>query len=197
MINMVNRADAMKSVQRINSLIRARSRGTFARFLIHHSDSFSKIYKTVLSFEKKGDFSFRLVRVIMFFLRSITAFSYLFFPLFYLLELTPQHFGGWIPFSILAAWMLIEMLFFIYSYVTYVKFNASRPHLIHIAQNQEERKRLLNRCFTSIGDGCLDRDPKAIVAHLRKVDCVITLSVHFYVLANVHRKSAFFIVSVH
>jgi hypothetical protein len=166
---MVNTVEAMKSVQRINSLIRARSRGTFARFLIHHSDSFSKIYKTVLSFEKKGDSSFRLVRFIMFLLRSITAISYLFFPLIYLLELTPQHFGGWIPFSILASWMFIEMMFFIYSYFTYVKFNASRPHLIHIAQNQEERKRLLNQCFTSIGDGCLDSDPKAITLHLRNV----------------------------
>lgn len=167
---MVNRADAaIKSVQRINSLIRARSRGTFARFLIHHSDSFTKMYKTLLSIDKKGDFSFRMVRVIMFMLRSTTAISYLFFPLIYLLELTPQHFGGWIPFSILATWMFIEMMFFVYSYITYVKFNASRPHLIHIAQNQEERKRLLNQCFTSIGDGCLDRSPKAIEGHLRNV----------------------------
>jgi hypothetical protein len=165
-------AELKSSVRRINSLIRARSRSTFSRFLIHHSDVISRAYNTALSMDKRPDgedWLYRLSQAIVFMLRGITAVSFLFFPVVYFLSLNASHFGGKFVFYPLSCWMVIEMAFFFVYYHLYVRFNDQRPRLQHIAQTQEERILLVRRGFSAMSDGSPDQSEQGLTKHLRKV----------------------------
>lgn len=49
-------------------------------------------------------------------LRSVTAVSYLYFPVIWFFELEASHFGGEIPFATLTMWMVVEIVFFLLYY---------------------------------------------------------------------------------
>lgn len=162
-------AEIKSSMRRINSLIRARSRSTISRFLIHHSSFMAQMYNKAMNIEKRKDFYYRLCQIIVFGIRFVTVISYLYFPCIWLFSLNSSHFGGVIPFTFVTLWMLIEMAFLLIYYHQYVRFNDQRPRLHHIAKSQEERVRLLRTYWKAIGDGSLDQSADGIMQHYRKV----------------------------
>ena len=165
-------AELKSSVRRINSLIRARSRSIFSRFLIHNSDVISRAYNTALNMDKRHDgedWLYRVSQAIVFMLRGITAVSFIYFPVVYFFSLGAAHFGGKIIFYPLSCWMVIEMAFFFVYYHLYVRFNDQRPRLQHIAQTQDERILLVRHCFSAMSDGAPDQTEQGISNHLRKV----------------------------
>ena len=156
------------TMRRINSLIQARSRNTFARFLIDNSNFMSKSYNEALRMGKNRDIYLTMTELFVGMLRSITAVSYLYFPAIWFLELDASHFGGEICFAILTMWMVVEMLFFLLYYHQYVRFNDQRPRLKHKAKTRDSRIELLRTCFAAMSDGAEDQSPEGVVAHLRK-----------------------------
>lgn len=119
--------------------------------------------------DKNKDIYYRMTQLFVFLLRSITAFSYLYFPMIWLLELNADHFGGEACFAVLTMWMVVEILFFLMYYHQYVRFNDQRPRLRHRAKDRETRIKLLRSCFSAMSDGSLDQSRSGIVKHLRKV----------------------------
>jgi hypothetical protein len=156
-------------MRRINSLIQARSRNTFSRFLIDNSNFMTKAYNEALKMDKNKDIYLIMTEFFVGILRSVTAVSYLYFPIIWFFELDASHFGGETCFGILTMWMVVEMLFFLLYYHQYVRFNDQRPRLKHKATNREERIRFVRKCFAAMSDGSADSSPEGIAAHLRTV----------------------------
>ncbi len=156
-------------MRRFNSLIQRKSRNTFSRFLIHHSDIISIIYNKALEIDKNKDMYYRITQAIVFSIRCITLVSYLYFPCIWWFDLNSSHFGGETIFAILTTWMVVEMIFFVLYYMQYVRFNERRPELKHKAQSRAARLHLVRTCFSAMSDGAEDQSPEGLIKHFRKV----------------------------
>ena len=155
--------------KRINSLIQARSRNTFSRFLIDNSNFMSKSYNEALkNIGRNKDIYLTMTELFVGMLRSITAFSYLYFPMIWFFELNASHFGGETCFALLTMWMVVEIIFFLLYYHQYVRFNDQRPRLKHRAKTKQQRIDMLRTCFAGMSDGSEDQSPEGVTAHLRK-----------------------------
>lgn len=146
-----------------SSLLRAHSRGSFARFLMESEECNGPV-----AFQKPRSIMYIICQVAIFCLRLVTPCSYAYLLLLLFYPISPEQFPfGWIGYMTLLCCTISEALFFPYFYYKFRQLNSPNDELPHLATDRASRIQLVHQCFEAMGHSAIGSD-MSMEEHLQR-----------------------------